>query len=215
MNSAIHRLRDYFEESVIVHRGNYVGRNSLPDRAQKVMRRMVIKQLLKEKMESMLDLGCGPGDLLSDLRQLNRSIEIMGMDISEGMLNIAKKRVDGARFRKVDITKKLSRNKHYDAVVCLNTLHHLNLSQAERVLGNMNSLAKRMIILEIKNRLSFFSLILWLDLKMFKKIPVFLHDSNMVIKYLEKKGWKLHRVVWIFKKQLISPFGMYVFKKKG
>jgi ubiquinone/menaquinone biosynthesis C-methylase UbiE len=43
----------------------------------------------------MLDIGTGPGKLLSEVRQLDPGIELFGLDVSEAMVQLARKRLTG------------------------------------------------------------------------------------------------------------------------
>jgi len=47
------------------------------------------------KKGKLLDVGTGPGKLLVELHNLNRYIELYGLDISESMLKIAEKNLSG------------------------------------------------------------------------------------------------------------------------
>ena len=43
----------------------------------------------------MLDIGTGPGKLLFEIHQINPGIELFGLDISESMVQLAKKNLVG------------------------------------------------------------------------------------------------------------------------
>lgn len=208
-------LKNYFDKSVEVNHGNYVRNGSLPDRAQWLLRKMVTEEVLENGMKSVIDFGCGPGDLLAYLKKKNPKILLAGVDLSENMIRQAKKRVSGATILKADISEKLPMVSKYDAVVCLNTLHHLSHRELKATLNQMGMVAKRMIVLEIKNPWSIFTGLLWVDLKFIKVIPVFLHRQMMISKLLKRQGWEKVKQKWIFQIGIISPFGMYVFKKRG
>jgi ubiquinone/menaquinone biosynthesis C-methylase UbiE len=42
----------------------------------------------------LLDVGSGPGKLLAEVHRINPTIELFGLDISESMIKLAKKRLD-------------------------------------------------------------------------------------------------------------------------
>jgi ubiquinone/menaquinone biosynthesis C-methylase UbiE len=74
-----------------------------------IWRRKAIKLLEKElkgldlKPEKILDVGCGVGILASTLRKIYPKSEILGIDVSSSMVNIAKKRYGNiALFRNLD-----------------------------------------------------------------------------------------------------------------
>lgn len=103
---------------------------------------------------TVLDLGCGPGVLLSLLADLNPDIEFVGVDLSESMLARAesqnKKRPrPNLRFRHGDMTRLIDiPDKSVDAVVSSVALHHLPdfpsldrcLAEAKRVLRSDGAL---------------------------------------------------------------------------
>jgi len=81
------------------------------------------------RVGTILDVGCGPGFISLELgRETNG--KIIGMDISEDMLHIAKSIVDN-KTKNVefiscsvyDITKKIKDKKSINYVVCRNALH--------------------------------------------------------------------------------------------
>ena len=53
----------------------------------------IIENLQGKKIHSILDLGCGTGALLEQIRELNLAEELSGIDISAEMLKIAKSRL--------------------------------------------------------------------------------------------------------------------------
>ncbi len=74
-----------------------------------IWRIKAIKLLEKElkgldlKPEKILDVGCGVGILASTLRKIYPKSEILGIDVSSSMVNIAKKRYGNiALFRNLD-----------------------------------------------------------------------------------------------------------------
>jgi SAM-dependent methyltransferase len=125
----------------------------------------VLKMVLKVLLPGIvLDVGCGRGRYSNPL--LNSSFTYVGIDISKGMLKIAKNNVEN-----VDIENK--QNLHliqgcaeflpfragiFDSVICIDMLHHLpdhfsfarvffELSRATKLCGNL--------VVEIKNRSNF------------------------------------------------------------
>ncbi|WP_313756190.1 class I SAM-dependent methyltransferase [Tissierella sp.] len=54
--------------------------------------RIISKYIKKEKNTKILDLGCGPGELIRDLEHEYKNLDITGIDFSEGMLEVSRKR---------------------------------------------------------------------------------------------------------------------------
>jgi len=78
---------------------------------------MILKNL---KGKKILDLGCGTGRLIPIL-----SGEIIGADVSEKMLAIAKKRFPKIKFLKEDALNLSFEDESFDAVVCAFLIVHI------------------------------------------------------------------------------------------
>lgn len=67
--------------------------------------RQYILSLFKENRDTnrILDLGCGPGELIEALFRQNMNLDITGLDFSEGMLKISKERNPKAKHILLDV----------------------------------------------------------------------------------------------------------------
>jgi 2-polyprenyl-3-methyl-5-hydroxy-6-metoxy-1,4-benzoquinol methylase len=77
----------------------------------------------------VLDLGCGSGELDMHLVRERRDIELLGLDVSETGIEIARRKVPGAQFRQQDFTKPISIAgfDHWAThAVCTEVLEHLD-----------------------------------------------------------------------------------------
>lgn len=70
----------------------------------------------------ILDLGCGPGELISELMQKFNNIEVTGIDFSEKMLEISNKRNPSAKHIKMDTANLYELEGQYDIIVCTHSL---------------------------------------------------------------------------------------------
>lgn len=84
----------------------------------------------------VLDLACGTGELTARLKL--SGLNMTGADLSENMLNIARKKC-GAEFLKLDMTE-LCFDSEFEAVVCtLDVINHLDsLDMVEKVFSGVN-----------------------------------------------------------------------------
>ena len=80
----------------------------------------------------ILDAGCGPGHHAKYLAM--RGQDVVGIDLSEGMLGIAKGRVDGVTFRKMDIRRLAFAGQTFDAVWCAGAAMHVPREEAVELL---------------------------------------------------------------------------------
>ncbi len=90
----------------------------------KPTRDYIIKALanINNKNIKILDLGCGPGELISELMQKFNNIEVTGIDFSEKMLEISSNRNPAAKHIKMDTAKLSELEGQYDIIICTHSL---------------------------------------------------------------------------------------------
>lgn len=87
-----------------------------------IWRKKAIKQLLKDKPETILDVATGTGDFAFEALQMLKPKKIIGVDISKGMLSIADEKIikrnksDVFEVRLGDSEKLLFDDNSFDAV---------------------------------------------------------------------------------------------------
>ena len=108
----------------------------------------LIKQSLrKRKVESILELGCGKGDLANWINQ-DKFYQITGTDIFEPYLKICQKNGLYKKLLKQDLNKKLLfKKKSFDAVFMLQTVEHLNKKNGQSLLDQLENIAKKIIVI--------------------------------------------------------------------
>ena len=75
----------------------------------------------------ILDIGCGTGEFAIKLKQANRNAEIYGLDISQEMINQARKKTGmsgGVDFKVGDVEHLPYENGHFDYITCAHSFHH-------------------------------------------------------------------------------------------
>lgn len=88
-------------------------------------RKALVLEMLGGSYDRMLDIGCGPGVYTDKLAE--RSNNLYGVDISEEMIAIAKKKgYPNAVFSVGGIEKMEFGDNFFDAVVCVGVLEYLN-----------------------------------------------------------------------------------------
>ncbi len=97
----------------------------------KLLRKIIIGELKKYNPRGVLvDVGCGPGYLIADISREFRELSIVGLDISEGMLQKASKNIsaqglkDNVSFRQGDVSALPFESDSLDFVVSTLSLHH-------------------------------------------------------------------------------------------
>ena len=88
--------------------------------------------------KNILDVACGTGTHAKLLKERGYSIE--GLDINEEMLEVAKRKVKGAKFLKGDM-KDFKLNKKFDAVLCLfsGIAYNRNKTELQKTIHNFYS----------------------------------------------------------------------------
>ena len=106
--------------------------------------RAVLQSLRRSRAESVLDLGCGEGELLVKLIDESQITRIVALDSSTTILQRARQRLGNAltreRHRVRLVTGSITSHEHgltgFDAAVLLETIEHIEpkaLSKLERV----------------------------------------------------------------------------------
>lgn len=91
----------------------------------------------------ILDLGCGPGTLTLPLaRAIEGEGEVVGIDLAEGMLEVARRRAGNlpVRFLHMDAATLQFPAQHFDAAICGHSLQFL--VQTERALREIHRVLK-------------------------------------------------------------------------
>ncbi|MGD9566713.1 MAG: class I SAM-dependent methyltransferase [Sedimentibacter sp.] len=88
----------------------------------------------------ILDLGCGPGQLINELYEEFKNIEITGIDFSEKMLEISKKRNPQATHIKLDVDYIDKLKGNYDLIICTHSLPYYK--EPTRVIKELHRLLK-------------------------------------------------------------------------
>lgn len=97
--------------------------------------------LVQTKNPRILDVGSGAGydsEILADL-----GARVIGIDISEKLVEIAKGRVKKAKFVVGDVTQNLDALGSFDGIVCLATLIHVDVQKMKQTFDNFASILKK------------------------------------------------------------------------
>jgi tRNA (cmo5U34)-methyltransferase len=103
----------------------------------------VLVELLPERVERVLDLGCGDGRLLGIVREARPEALGIGLDFSPPMLEAARERFaeDGAvRVLSHDLADPLPELGSFDLVVSSFAIHHLEHRRKRELYGEVLSL---------------------------------------------------------------------------
>ncbi len=81
----------------------------------------ISKMNINENMK-VLDLGCGPGQLISEISSKFDNLDITGMDFSENMIEISKNKNPMAKHIKLNADELYKLNDKFDLIICTHSL---------------------------------------------------------------------------------------------
>ncbi|MBI4615739.1 MAG: methyltransferase domain-containing protein [Planctomycetes bacterium] len=97
--------------------------------ASRHTRRLIFELLEGIEFRSVLDAGCGQGELLGEIAARRPGASLRGVDLSEAGIVIAARRLPGARFSPLDLSA-APLHETFDLVVCSDVLEHVEEDRA-------------------------------------------------------------------------------------
>ena len=121
-----------------------------------ILRHKYILDLFDQAEKRVLDIGCGPGEMVRDL--LKRKCRVYGVDIAEGMLKVARNNlgheVDGGEtfLGCGDIEHLSFKENSFDAVICAGVVEYLE--QDDTGLRELNRVLRKggTLIVTVRNK---------------------------------------------------------------
>ncbi|MFC1559505.1 class I SAM-dependent methyltransferase [Candidatus Margulisiibacteriota bacterium] len=108
----------------------------------KIVAQMLIDQYKLPDNAKILDVGCGKGFLMYEFTQLLPKATVKGFDISKYAINNAKEEIKKDVFVHKAQDKYPFKDKEFDLVISLNTLHNLLLQDFKPALKEMERVGK-------------------------------------------------------------------------
>lgn len=88
---------------------------------------------------TILDLGCGPGNVAKLLLEQNSTYKITGVDLSGEMLKVARRNAPNAQFHTADL-REFTSDTRFDAVIASFSIVHLTNNEAQQLLTRLHTL---------------------------------------------------------------------------
>ena len=187
----------------------------------------ILKNQSKNKTITIVDLGCGNGDILRDVAQFGRknnySFKLTGIDANLAAIEYAKelsKDYSELNFKKIDVFSEDFKEQSFDIVLCTLFLHHFKNDELIPFLKTITEKAKIGIVVNDlhRHRLAYY---------LFKLIGFFIKNEMVredgltsILRAFKKKDleniakelnvhfsvqWKwAFRYLWILKKDFIN-----------
>lgn len=96
----------------------------------------VLLDLFENTNSSVLDIGCGPGNISKYLLSKNPDLKIKGIDISENMIKLARKNNPLAEFEILDCREIDSLKEKFDAIICGFCIPYLSRSDCIKLIAD-------------------------------------------------------------------------------
>ena len=151
--------KDYWDGD---RRYGYGGYRYIPGRWKTVAEKLIESYNLTLGSR-VLDIGCGKGYLLYEMKLLIPDLDITGIDFSDYSLENAKKEIKSFVFKHKAEDKLPYKDKEFDLVISLGTLHNLRIQQLKVALSEMERVGKQgyLMLESYRNEKELFNLQCW------------------------------------------------------
>ena len=151
--------KDYWDGD---RRYGYGGYSYMPGRWKPVAEALIQNYSLTNE-SSVLDVGCGKGYLLFEIKLLLPGIRVAGLDISEHGLADAPKEIRDSLIKHRAQDNYPFENNEFDLVISLGCFHNLRVFDLEKALAETERVGKQgYVMLEsYRNELELFNLQCW------------------------------------------------------
>jgi ubiquinone/menaquinone biosynthesis C-methylase UbiE len=151
------RIRSHYEHRIDSARANYEVLDWASEESQQA-RFAVLVRSIELRGRSLLDVGCGLGDLLTFLQHKGIEVDYTGVDILEPMVEAATRQHPDAQFLQADIfAGDPFEGRRFDVVFCSGALN-LNLGNNREFLpiamARMLDLSRECVVVNLLHRRS-------------------------------------------------------------
>jgi cyclopropane fatty-acyl-phospholipid synthase-like methyltransferase len=142
---------------------------------------------------TVLELGCGPGNVAKYLLAKRSDLDILGIDLAPGMIEEAKKQNPGARFELMDIRETGQLKQRFNAIIAAFCLPYISYDDVPAMFENIHNLTAENAFLYVsfmegnRQRSGFEKTSFTGD----KEIYINYHDRLEIERLLEKNGFGL------------------------
>ena len=96
--------------------------------------------LIEIQNATILEIGCGPGNITKQLLSIRPDLEILGIDYAPTMIELATKNNPSAKFKTMDCRDLHKLNTSFDAIICGFCLPYLNAVDCQKMMENCYNL---------------------------------------------------------------------------
>jgi len=151
--------KDYWDGS---RKSGYGGYKYIPNYLTPLAKKIIKKYNLNNESK-ILDIGCGKGFLLFEIKKILPKISISGFDISRYAINKSPKEI--RKFLKVsDAKKKFNyKNKKFDLAISIGCIHNLEIFHIKNFLSEITRVSEKQYVMteSYRNEKELFNLQCW------------------------------------------------------
>ena len=93
-------------------------------------------ELLSKSNVSVLEIGCGPGNITRHILDLNSNLKVLATDISNNMINLARKNNPQIEVQVLDCRNLKTINNKFDGIICGFTIPYLSKKDLSNLIKN-------------------------------------------------------------------------------
>ncbi len=99
-------------------------------------------ELTTAKPADLLEIACGPGNVTRYLLNKRPDFNILGIDLSEAMIELARVNIPSAEFLLMDCRQIATIDREYDGILCGFGLPYLSKEEAVKLIGDAAKLLR-------------------------------------------------------------------------
>jgi SAM-dependent methyltransferase len=154
-----------------------------------------------EGCKSFLDIGCGKSSIV---RYFSKDFKSAGVDLFEPYIEESRKKGIHDEYFKMDVRKLKFKPKSFDAVIALELIEHLRKKEGEKLLDDMERIARKRVIVFTPNG--------FLEQKGYDGNEYQEHKSGWTVSEMRRRGYRVIGVNGI--KFLRGEFGFIRYSPK-
>lgn len=151
--------------------------------------------LITKANASVLEIGCGPGNITKYLLTKKTDLKIIGIDISENMIELAKKNNPTAEFVIMDCREIDSLNKKFDAIVCGFCMPYLSKDDCVKLISDCKNLLNNSGILYLSFVDGNYENSGYISGSSGDRTYFYFHNLNHLVKTLELNHLEVNRLI--------------------
>ena len=97
-------------------------------------------EIIDRPEATILDVGCGPGNISKYLLERSPAVHIIGVDIAENMVELAQKNNPGASFRKMDCRNIIEIDRKFSGIIAGFVIPYLSRTEVLSFIHNCSKL---------------------------------------------------------------------------